>query len=135
MAKKANGPHPIDVHVGNRIKARRNVMGLSQQDLGEALELTYQQVQKYENGMNRVVSSRLYMLSKILKVTISYFFEGFEGAKQPGFSDGGQAKFEGPDEDVMNKKETFDLVRAYYQIKDKNLRHQILEMAKAMSKS
>ena len=79
MAKKANGPHPIDVHVGNRIKARRNVMGLSQQDLGEALELTYQQVQKYENGMNRVVSSRLYMLSKILKVTISYFFEGLNG--------------------------------------------------------
>jgi len=135
MAKKKLGIHPVDHHVGERIKARRNIMGLSQQDLGEALDLTYQQVQKYENGMNRVVASRLFELGRILKVGIPYFFEGLNPNTQKGFAEAGQTSFEGPEENVMSKRETFDLVRAYYQIEDPALRKQIIEMAKAMGKS
>lgn len=146
MAKKKLGLDPVDLHVGHRIRARRNILGMSQQDLGDALQLTYQQIQKYENGMNRVVASRLFQLSRILKVTIPYFFDGLNTANTqknygPGFGDSTtQAPFLGPkesspDEDVMEKRETYELVRAYYQIQDPGLRSQILEMAKAMAKS
>ena len=68
--------HPIDQHVGNRIRARRNILKLSQTELGEALGVTFQQIQKYEKGSNRVSASKLYMMAGILKVPVEYFFEG-----------------------------------------------------------
>lgn len=72
------GPNPVDIHVGARIRLRRTLLGLSQEKLGEALGITFQQVQKYERGANRVGASRLYSLSKALEVPVSFFFDGFE---------------------------------------------------------
>ena len=127
--------HPVDKHVGAKLKARRNLIGMSQDELAKEVDLTYQQIQKYESGTNRIGASRLFEFSKILKVAVDYFFEGIEGKRAKGFAETGQAEFEGPDQDIMNKRETYNLVRAYYNIQDPNLRQQILEMAKAMAKS
>src|SRR6184192_1119568 len=73
--QKLEGPNPIDVHVGSRIRLRRTLLGMSQERLGEALGLTFQQVQKYERGVNRVGASRLFDLSRVLDVPISFFFD------------------------------------------------------------
>ncbi len=127
--------HPIDKHVGTKLKARRNLIGMSQDELAQEVDLTYQQIQKYESGTNRIGASRLFEFSKILQVAVGYFFEGLENASKKGFADTKQAEFEGPEQDVMNKRETYNLVRAYYNIQDPKLRQQILEMAKAMAKS
>ena len=74
--KISSKPDPIDIHVGQRVRLRRVLLGMSQEKLGSALGLTFQQIQKYENGANRIGSSRLYRLSKVLDVNISYFFQG-----------------------------------------------------------
>lgn len=127
--------HPVDKHVGAKLKARRNLIGMSQDELAKEVDLTYQQIQKYESGTNRIGASRLFEFSKILKVAVNYFFEGIENKFQKGFAENKQADFEGPEDDIMNKRETYNLVRAYYNIQDPNLRQQIMEMAKAMAKS
>ncbi len=117
------GPHPVDVHVGGRVRLRRTLLGMSLDKLGEALELTFQQVQKYERGMNRIGASRLYQLCHILDVPIEYFFEELEG--------GGPAP--SPD-NVMLKRETLELVRGYYRIRDSKVRDALRYMAIAMAK-
>ena len=113
-------PSPIDVHVGGRIRLRRTLMGMSQERLGEALGLTFQQVQKYERGVNRVGASRLFDLSRVLDVPISFFFDdmpeplaglhgGYAGARSgSGFAES-QDGF-GTDE-MLNRRETLELVR------------------------
>ena len=84
----ANEPNPIDVHVGKRVRARRTLMGLSQSKLGKAIDTTFQQVQKYERGMNRISSSRLYQIAQVLDVPIPYFFDDLpaeiSGRRTPG---------------------------------------------------
>lgn len=132
---KKRSSHPVDKHVGSRLKARRNLIGMSQDDLAKEVDLTYQQIQKYERGTNRIGASRLFEFSKILNVAVSYFFDGLETTRAKGFAESGQAEFTGPEDDIMNKRETYNLVRAYYNISDPKLRQQILEMAKAMAKS
>ncbi len=77
-----HGPHPIDVHVGGRVRLRRTLLGMSQTDLGKAFDLTFQQVQKYESGKNRIAASRLYHLSHILDVPLSYFFDDMPSLKE-----------------------------------------------------
>ncbi len=116
------GPHPVDVHVGGRVRLRRTLLGMSQEKLGEALELTFQQVQKYERGMNRIGASRLYQLCHILDVPIEYFFEGLE--------EGVTASSE---VDVMVKIETPKLVRAYSRIRDPKVRDALRYTAFAMA--
>jgi transcriptional regulator with XRE-family HTH domain len=111
-------------------------MGMSQDDLASQVDVTYQQVQKYENGMNRIGASRLYEISRVLKVNVGYFFEGLgANGKKQGFAESGQTSFEAENQDILNRKETYELIRSYYQIKDVKLRQQILEMAKAMARS
>tara|TARA_B100000686_G_C16784644_1_gene974376 strand:- start:2646 stop:3068 length:423 start_codon:yes stop_codon:yes gene_type:complete len=138
MTPTKTSSHPVDRHVGTKLKARRNLLGLSQDDLAKEVDLTYQQIQKYESGANRIGASRLFEFSKILSVAVDYFFEGLDtgiNVGAPGFGEKKQAPFQALEDDVMNKKETFELVRAYYQIRDPKLRHQILEMAKTMGRS
>ncbi len=118
-----HGPHPVDFHVGSRVRLRRKLLGMAQTDLGNALGLTYQQIQKNERGVNRIGSSRLYQLSLIFGVPVSEFFEGLE-KKAPSPS---------PD-DVMLKRETLELVRAYYRIRDPKVRDALWLMTKAMAK-
>ena len=117
-----HGPRPVDVHVGNQVRARRTILGISQEKLGEALGLTFQQIQKNEKGMNRIGSSRLYELSHILDVPISFFFEGLDEAR----SEGG--------EDTLTKRETLELTRAYYRIKSDKVRKQLFGLVKAAAK-
>lgn len=130
-------PSPIDVHVGSRIRLRRTLLGMSQERLGEALGLTFQQVQKYERGVNRVGASRLYDLSRVLDVPISFFFDdmppaltGLHGINgNTGFGDMQDAL--GAD-DTMARRETLELVRAYYRITEPAVRKRVFELIKSM---
>ena len=136
--KKTKGtPDEVDVHVGKRLKIRRSLLGLSQEKLAEAIGLTFQQIQKYERGLNRISAGRLFELSKILEVPIPYFYEGLRGRgsedqRAYGFSDNEQAPF-GGEEDLMQSKETLDLLRIYYSIEDADMRKDILKFIKSMA--
>ncbi|MGB0720247.1 MAG: helix-turn-helix domain-containing protein [Bdellovibrionales bacterium] len=134
--KKTKGtPDNVDVHVGQRLRVRRALLGMSQEKLAEAIGLTFQQIQKYERGVNRVSAGRLFQFSKILDVPVSYFYDQIGGgvAAQAayGLSDNAQEPL--GDDDVMQRKETLDLVRIYYSIDDPMKRKEILRFIKSMS--
>ena len=112
-AGKEPRPRPIDVHVGSRIRLRRTLLGMSQQRLGEALGLTFQQVQKYESGVNRVSASRLFDLSRVLDVPIGFFFDDVRDV-------------------VLSRRETLELVAAYYRIIDPAARQRVLDLIKSL---
>jgi transcriptional regulator with XRE-family HTH domain len=139
----ATKPNPIDVHVGKRLRLRRTLLGMSQERLGELLGLTFQQVQKYERGANRIGSSRLFELGQILDVPVSFFFddlpEATGGALGSGYALRGLAE-EGAafdyDDDAalpLDRRETLELVRAYYRIGDAAVRKRLFELAKALA--
>ena len=130
-------PNPVDIHVGSRVRLRRTLLGLSQEKLAEAVGLTFQQIQKYERGANRISASRLYALSHVLDVPVPFFFEdmppeisGKGGKSVPGFAEGIQEKFS---VDPLAKRETLELVRAYYRIKDPNVRKRLFGLVKSLS--
>jgi transcriptional regulator with XRE-family HTH domain len=138
MASKGY-PNPIDVHVGSRIRLRRTLLGMSQTALAESMRLTFQQVQKYEKGTNRVSSSRLVDLANALDISVSYLFDEMSAAVQ------GQTpamllnvkRLPKPDDEKgpMAKRETLELVRAYYRIPDPVVRKRVFELAKIIAKS
>lgn len=124
---------PIDKYVGTRLRQRRTLLGVSQEKLGDSLGVTFQQIQKYERGTNRIGAGRLFEISNILDVPVAYFYEGYDGAmtaKTAGFAETEQAGFDG---NPMNRRETLELVRYYYGIKDPKLRKQIFDLAKSMA--
>ena len=125
-------PNPVDVHVGRRIRLRRTLLGMSQEKLGTAVKLTFQQIQKYESGANRVGSSRLYEISQILDVPVAFFFEEMspETAEVPPGLAEEQKEM---DYDPLAKRETLELVRAYYRIEDPRVRKRIFELTKAVA--
>lgn len=127
-------PHPIDIHVGRRLRARRRLLGLTQETLASAVDIKFQQIQKYESGSNRVSASRLWALGKALDVPISYFFDGMNGA-EPVFDKDISSEFgfaEPPAAEILDEKETIDLVRCFYQL-EKEPRKRLLDLARAMS--
>ncbi|MBF0326624.1 helix-turn-helix domain-containing protein [Magnetospirillum moscoviense] len=132
-------PNPIDVHVGARVRLRRTLLGMSQEKLGEALGLTFQQVQKYERGANRVGASRLFDLSRVLDVPVSFFFDDMDDQlkeQSPALIAGIGELAELPahfEHDPMAKRETLELVRAYYRITDPQVRKRVYELAKALA--
>ncbi len=128
-------PHPVDIHVGGRMRLRRTLLGMSQEKLGEAMGLTFQQVQKYERGANRISASRLYELSRILDVPISYFFEELSAEEVDARvrSSGFEEESDTFEPDPMTKRETLELVRAYYKITDPKVRKRLFEMTKALA--
>ena len=138
-AEREGRPSPIDVHVGSRIRLRRTLLGMSQERLGEALGLTFQQVQKYERGVNRVGASRLFDLSRVLDVPISFFFDDMPDSLTTSFgvpsnrrtigSSDSQDSFS---DDTLNRRETLELVRAYYRITDPSVRKRVFELIKSM---
>ncbi len=131
-------PRPVDAHVGARIRLRRTMLGMSQEKLAEALGLTFQQVQKYEHGANRVGSSRLYELSKILDVPIQFFFDEMPAdIAATARGGGGHSKKAVLDyePDTLAKRETLELVRAYYKIRHPKVRKKVFDLAKALAKS
>ena len=117
-----DGPDPIDVHVGNRVRVRRTLLGMSQTQLGERVGVTFQQLQKYERGADRVSASRLFQISRILEVPVASFFEGLDEGT-PAWS---------PD-DMVAKRETLELVRAYYRITDSDLRDHLRRLFQAVA--
>ena len=143
-ADRESRPSPIDTHVGARIRLRRTLMGMSQERLGEALGLTFQQVQKYERGVNRVGASRLFDLSRVLDVPISFFFDDMPEPlanlldNQPGVPSGRRALgfAEAQDafgDDTMSRRETVELVRAYYRISDPAVRKRVFDLVKSLA--
>ena len=139
--KDNEGLDPIDVHVGSKVKARRLLMGLSQDNLAKLIGLTFQQVQKYERGKNRISVSRLIDIAKALKVPVSYFFtdnmntnEVIGNTASMGFADNKQDDF-ALDIEPLSKKDVIELIKAYTRIEDPSLKKQLLEMAKTMAKS
>ncbi|MFA7275369.1 MAG: helix-turn-helix transcriptional regulator [Pseudobdellovibrionaceae bacterium] len=138
-----DAPNPVDVFVGQRLRARRNLIGITQENLAEAAGITFQQVQKYEKGRNRLSASRLFQFARVLDVPVAFFFEGFAAPDshiglQGGFSDNDQAPYcssEEESDDIMVRKETVDLIKSYYAIPDEKLRRDFLKMIKQMSKN
>ncbi len=129
-------PNPVDVHVGSRVRLRRTLLGMSQEKLGEAIGLTFQQVQKYERGANRIGASRLWDLSRVLDCPISFFFEEMDegtASASPRNLSVETPDIEQPESDPMAKRETLELVRAYYRIKDYHVRRRIYELAKSLA--
>ncbi len=120
-------PSPIDVHVGSRIRLRRTLLGMSQERLGESLGLTFQQVQKYERGVNRVGASRLFDLSRVLDVPISFFFDDMPDSLAANFG-GLPSRRAG----TLSRRETLELVRAYYRITDPSIRKRVFDLIKSM---
>jgi len=128
-------PHPVDIYVGSRVRLRRTLKGMSQQKLAAALGLTFQQIQKYERGTNRIGASRLFELSEILDVPTSFFFDGLnvpsaDKAAPAGLSDVPQRSYEA---DQFSKREILELVRAYDRIGDPDVRDRVFAMVKAIS--
>jgi transcriptional regulator with XRE-family HTH domain len=126
---KKGTPHDVDVYVGSRVRLRRSALGLSQDQLGAAIGLSFQQVQKYERGVNRIGASRLYEMGKALKTSISYFFEDFEDS---GLAENKDCFYEA---DPVLKRETIELMRAYHQIKDPKERKKILRLVKSVAEA
>ena len=132
--------HAVDIHVGARMRQRRTLLGMSQTKLGDAVGLTFQQIQKYERGSNRVSSSRLFEFAKVLDVPVAYFFDEMpsnalsgrpmSGRGRKGFGEAG-TPFE-QDKDPLIKRETLELVRAYYKIREARVRKRIYELVKAV---
>src|SRR5713226_3104077 len=129
-----NQGNPIDVHVGSRVRLRRNMLGLSQEKLGEAIGLTFQQVQKYERGANRIGASRLHELSRVLDVPVSFFFDDMDPVRAPAIPGGfAEPPVEAFESDPMRRRETVELVDAYYAIDDAAVRRRLLDLARALA--
>ncbi len=129
--------HPVDIHVGDRLRARRTLLGLTQEALADAVDLTFQQIQKYERGANRIGASKLFQFSKMLGVPVGYFFERLDdklGDPASGYAVGmDYQRTSPPARDVMNRRETLELVRAYYQISNTETRNAIRLMFAALA--
>lgn len=140
-----NAPNPVDVHVGKRIRLRRTILHITQQQMADMLGLTFQQVQKYEKGMNRVGASRLWDISRVLEVPMGFFFEDMDASvasQSPRMLNGqfDNASFVGEEtgglnEDPMKKQETLELIRAYYKITNRAIAKQMFDLMVALSKS
>lgn len=124
--------HPVDVYVGSRIKHQRTVSGISQEKLGNELGLTFQQVQKYEKGANRVGASRLFQISKILNVSPAFFFDGMPDASSNGTASGLAEETASFEHENLSKRETLELVRAYYKIEDPDVRKRVFDLIKSI---
>ena len=132
--------HPVDVHVGVRMRQRRTLLGMSQTKVADAVGLTFQQIQKYERGSNRIGSSRLFEFAKVLDVPVSHFFEEMPSNALAGRPMAGRGRksfgeaatpFE-QEKDPLIKRETLELVRGYYKIREARVRKCIFEMVKAV---
>lgn len=133
---------PIDAHVGARVRLRRTLLGMSQEKLGDALGLTFQQVQKYERGVNRIGASRLFDLARVLDVPIGFFFDdlpqemgGNAAVRSSPALYGFAESAERLEDDSMNKRETLELVRAYYRINEPSVRKRVFDLIKSLTPS
>lgn len=133
MTENKKKPNPIDIHVGSRIRLRRNMLTMSQEKLGENLGITFQQIQKYEKGTNRVGASRLQAISSILSVPVSFFFEdapGMETGRGKGLAEDNSAAYV---VDFLNSAEGIQLSRSFVRIADAKVRRKVIDLVKALA--
>jgi transcriptional regulator with XRE-family HTH domain len=127
-------PNPVDAHVGSRVRLRRMLLGMSQERLGESIGLTFQQVQKYEKGVNRIGASRLFEISKILDVPVQFFFEeapyAGDGSRAPGLAESDSETFI---LEFLNSREGLELNRAFVKIGDAKVRKSVVDLVRALS--
>lgn len=134
--KHTEKAHPVDVYVGRRLRLRRTILGMSQEQVGKVVGVTFQQIQKYERGINRMGSSRLYDFAKALGIPISYFFEGF--GDYASNDNGGMLAAAEPaaqafEHDGATSRDSFEVMRAFSQIKSPSLRKRVVDLIKAMA--
>lgn len=131
-SKKSN---PVDAHVGSRVRLRRMLVGLSQEKLGARMGLTFQQIQKYEKGVNRIGASRLFQLAQILEVPVQFFFEGASLSDAParqGFAESGSESFL---YEFLNTRDGLELNRAFVKISDAQVRRSVVELVRSLGRS
>jgi transcriptional regulator with XRE-family HTH domain len=121
-------PNPVDTHVGSRVRLRRMLLGMSQERLGDSMGLTFQQVQKYEKGVNRIGASRLFQISKILDVPVQFFFE-----EAPHSGDGSPARAGMAEPEFLNSREGLELNRAFVKIGSAKVRKSVVDLVRALS--
>ena len=134
---KFDGPDPIDRYVGSRVRARRVGLRMSQTKLGDAIGVTFQQIQKYENGANRIGASNLFKIGRALGVAVSFFFEGMpdfdKQSKARGeLSDGPQEQF---NDDPMNSREAVELMHNYFRVRDEQVRKRLSQFVKSLARA
>jgi transcriptional regulator with XRE-family HTH domain len=131
MASKKS-PNPIDIHVGGRVRLRRMMLGMSQEKLGEALGITFQQIQKYEKGTNRVGASRLQHIATVLKVPVSFFFEDAPGTpdEAAGFAENNSHSYV---VDFLSSTEGLSLNKSFVRIKDARVRRRIVDLVQTLA--
>jgi transcriptional regulator with XRE-family HTH domain len=130
-------PNPIDVHVGSRVRMKRMMLGMSQEKLGEQLGITFQQIQKYEKGANRIGASRLQQIARIFNVPVGYFFENAPGSvdREPsaaGIAEDGAQSYSAMD-NFLSTQEGIQLNSAFMRIKDPQLRRRVIDLVRSMS--
>ena len=132
MANKKT-PNPIDIHVGSRVRLRRMMLSMSQEKLGESLGITFQQIQKYEKGTNRIGASRLQNIARVLSVPVSFFFEDAPsgGTGQPASGGAEEPKQTSYVVDFLSSSEGIQLNKAFVRIKDARLRRRIIDLVRA----
>ena len=133
MAEETKKPNPIDIHVGSRVRLRRTMLGLSQEKLGESLGITFQQIQKYEKGANRIGASRLQQIAGVLNTPVAFFFEDApmsHQATEVGFAETESANYV---VDFLSSTEGLQLNRAFVKIKDPQVRKKIVDLVKSLS--
>ncbi len=131
MAKKS--PNPTDKYVGSRVRMRRLMLGMSQEKLGEKLGLTFQQVQKYEKGTNRIGASRLQHISQILKVPVAFFFEGVSGPGKQNEDGSSKAPVTDYVSDFLSSSDGLALTKAFSNIKDSRLRRKVVDLVEEIA--
>lgn len=119
----------VDVHVGQKVRLRRTLLNMSQEKLGDALGVTFQQIQKYERGVNRIGAGRLFFISQVLNVPVNFFYEGLQGGASAGFSDGDQTPFVN---DLLSSPEGLQLALAFSRIKNPDVRRKFIELMRAL---
>lgn len=128
-----SAPHPIDVHVGSRVKLRRMILGMSQETLGKSLGLTFQQIQKYEKGVNRIGASRMFELSRLLEVPVQFFYDDYGDSRAaPGFAEpaSGEAVMT-----LLNTPEGVQLCRYFSGIRDPEVKKRVLELVRSIAET
>ena len=130
MSDKKKQPNPIDIHVGSRVRLRRTMLGMSQEKLGESLGITFQQVQKYEKGTNRVGASRLQNIAAILNVPVSFFFEDAPGEAAPIGMQENAATYV---VNFLSSSEGLQLNRAFVRIADPKVRRRVIDLVRSLA--
>ena len=142
ITAKENGPDPVDVHVGRRLRLRRTLLNISQEQLAVSVGVTFQQIQKYERGTNRVSASRIYDLARVLGVEISFFFEDISHSVtatrltqnlplQAGLGEKPSPSYE---QNPISRSETMELIRSYWRLPSSEMRKHVLELLNSMSR-